>query len=303
MLPPQPLIDDPAFHPVTRAWLVRDLQALGIRVGGVLMVHLRLSALRFVVGGVDAVLVALREVVGPDGTLVAFTGWEGSPFHAPLLPDPWRTAYQTDTPPFDPAYSAARRDFGCFPERLRTWPGAMRSTHPEVSFAAVGPAATGLISGADEHADPWGPDGVLGRLVRADGQVLLLGAPLKTLTLCHHAEALADVPGKRFHTYAMPVKVDGEVHWRTYRTLDTFYGALPYWDHPQLQIDSAVSALAEQAVAAGAGQPGTVAYAPSWLFQARPAVAAVRTWLERTFGDPPAADATPAGSDTSADHG
>jgi hypothetical protein len=95
MLPPQHLVDDPTFRPVTRAWLANDLQALGVRPGGVLMVHLRLSALQYVIGGVDTVVAALLEAVGRDGTLVAFTGWEASPFHAPLLPSPWQAAYRS----------------------------------------------------------------------------------------------------------------------------------------------------------------------------------------------------------------
>ncbi|NEA35342.1 AAC(3) family N-acetyltransferase [Streptomyces sp. SID13031] len=65
-----------------------------------------------------------------------------------------------------------------------------------VSFTAVGPAASRLLSAPDD-IDPWGEAGPLGQLTEADGQVLLLGAPLDTLTLCHHAEAIADVPGKR----------------------------------------------------------------------------------------------------------
>jgi aminoglycoside 3-N-acetyltransferase len=284
MLPPQHLVEDPAFRPVTQSWVTHDLQALGVQTGGVVMVHLRLSALQYVIGGVDTVIYALLDVVGPQGTLVAFTGWDGSPFHAPLLPSPWNVAYRENCPPFDPSCSAARRDFGCFPERLRTWPGALRSGHPEVSFAALGPQAAWLISGTSDTDDPWGSNGVLGRLVQADGQVLLLGAPLKTLTLCHHAEAIADVPRKRYHEYHMPTLIDGHTHWKAYRTLDTFYGSLPYWDDPQLNIDSAIETLAQQAVRAAAGHSGMVAYAPSWLFRAPQAVNAVRNWLEATFG-------------------
>lgn len=284
MLPPQHLVEDSTFRPVTRSWLAHDLQAFGVQPDGVLMVHLRLSALRYVIGGVDAVVHALLDTIGPQGTLVAFTGWDGSPFQAPLLPAAWGAAYRASCPPFDPARSTARRDFGCFPERLRTWPGALRSTHPEVSFAALGPSAAWLIAGAGDTDDPWGTDGVLGRLVQADGQVLLLGAPLNTLTLCHHAEAIADVPGKRFHAYHMPVLVDGQTRWQAYRTLDTFYGALPYWDDSRLEIDSAIETLAQQAVRADAGHSGVVAYAPSWLFRAPQAVDAARRWLEATFG-------------------
>jgi hypothetical protein len=81
----------------------------------------------------------------------------------------------------------------------------------------------------------------------------------------------------------MPVQIDGRVVWKEYRTLDTFYGTLPYWDRPDLQIRSVVETLANQAVSAGAGQAGNVAYAPSWIFNAPQTVQAVRTWLEEKF--------------------
>ncbi|WP_405064654.1 aminoglycoside 3-N-acetyltransferase [Kribbella sp. NBC_01505] len=266
------MLGDPEFQPLTRSGIARGVRELGVRAGDVLMVHARLSALGWVVGGIDTVLLALRDALGPDGTLVAFCGWDDSPYHLKFWPEAWRRAYD-EMPAFDPAVSSARRDFGRFPERVRTWPGALRSSHPEVSFAALGPRAPELITDAD---DPWGPDGTLGRLLELDGRVLLLGAPLKTLTVCHHAEAIAEVEGKRYHEYRMPT-LSG---WRDYRTIDTFYGSLPYGEHG---ITHEVAVLADQAVRAGAGTQGSVGPAESWLFEARATVAAGVEWIERTF--------------------
>ncbi|GAB3828572.1 aminoglycoside 3-N-acetyltransferase [Kribbella italica] len=267
------LLDDVEFAPVTRGQIARGVAAAGIGAGDVLMVHVRLSALGWVVGGIDTVVRALRDAVGAEGTLVAFCGWDDSPYHVAFWPRRWQTAYD-ELPGFDPAVSSSRRDFGGFPERLRTWPGAIRSPHPEVSFAALGARAGELIADVE---DPWGPDGTLGRLTTLGGKVLLLGAPLKTLTLCHHAEAIAAVEGKRYHSYRMPVRTsEGDV-WRDYTTLDTFYGALPY------DVESAVGNLARQAVAAGAGVQGRVGAAEIWTFDARRAVRAVREWIEERF--------------------
>ncbi|WP_420488792.1 aminoglycoside 3-N-acetyltransferase [Kribbella italica] len=266
-------MDDVEFAPVTRGQIARGVAAAGIGAGDVLMVHVRLSALGWVVGGIDTVVRALRDAVGAEGTLVAFCGWDDSPYHVAFWPRRWQTAYD-ELPGFDPAVSSSRRDFGGFPERLRTWPGAIRSPHPEVSFAALGARAGELIADVE---DPWGPDGTLGRLTTLGGKVLLLGAPLKTLTLCHHAEAIAAVEGKRYHSYRMPVRTsEGDV-WRDYTTLDTFYGALPY------DVESAVGNLARQAVAAGAGVQGRVGAAEIWTFDARRAVRAVREWIEERF--------------------
>lgn len=280
MVVPRDLLDRADYVPVTRSRLADTLTRLGVRRGGVLMVHVRMSALGWMVGGMDAIIWALRDAVGPDGTLLAFTGWEDSPYHVSSWPIRWQQAY-LDQPAFDPEVSAARREFGRFPERLRTWPGARRSSHPEVSFAALGPAAGELLSEPSDD-NPWGPEGPLGRLVAADGQVLMIG-PIKTLTLCHHAEAIARVDGKRYHEYAMPVRVGDTVEWRQYRTLDTFYGTLPYWEREDLKITSWVGTMMDQAIAAGASVCDTIDDCALRLISAPAATAAVKGWLEANF--------------------
>lgn len=179
--------------------------------------------------------------------------------------------------------SAARREFGRYPERLRTWPGSRRSGHPEVSFCAWGPVADELLA-EPADGDPWGTDGPLGRLVQRDGQVIMIGAPLKTLTLCHHAEAIARVDGRRFREYEMPVRRDTGTEWVRYRTMDTFYGALPYWDRPDLAVDSPAGKLSEQAVAAGATAESMINDCPLVLVDAPAAVRAAVAWIEDAFG-------------------
>lgn len=269
--PSADLLQDASFSPITRSAIAQDLRDAGVVEGGTLMVHVRLSAFGWVVGGIDTVVHALQDAVGPDGTLMAFCGWDDSPYHVDLWPERWQSAYG-EMPAFNPETSSARRDFGRFPERLRTWPGALRSTHPEVSFAAIGPQASYLLAAGDEE-DPWGEAGPLGRLVAADGQVLLLGAPLEKLTLCHHAEAVANVGGKRWRSYWMPTGAG----LREYTTIDTFYGVLPYAEeHP-------VGQLANQALLAGAGTHSTIGRADVHLFAAKPAVDAVVAYLEERF--------------------
>ena len=52
--------------------------------------------------------------------------------------------------------------------------------------------------------DSFGPGTPFARLVEASGWVLVLGAPLRSLTLLHHAEAIARVPDKRRWSYTLP---------------------------------------------------------------------------------------------------
>ena len=55
---------------VTKSKLIEDLKALGVGPGQVVMLHASVKATGWVVGGPDVILHALREVLGPDGTLM-----------------------------------------------------------------------------------------------------------------------------------------------------------------------------------------------------------------------------------------
>ena len=185
---------------IPRSQLVADLRALGLREGSAVLVHARMSALGWVVGGSGAVVSALLEALGPEGTLMAYASWQEHVYHANEWPEEHRAAYVAEPPVFDPATAEAARDHGRIPERVRTWPGAERSVHPEASMVAVGRLARALTAGHPQQ-DAYGPDSPLGRLVAAGGDVLMLGAPLETLTILHHAEAIASSPGKRTVTF------------------------------------------------------------------------------------------------------
>ena len=70
----------------TRAEVVAQLRRLGVRVGGVLLVHTSFRAVRPVEGGPDGLTEALLTALGPDGTLVMPTMTDGT-----TLFDPART--------------------------------------------------------------------------------------------------------------------------------------------------------------------------------------------------------------------
>src|SRR5215213_5950722 len=179
---------------VTRSGLACDLEKLGLRPGGVVMVHCRLSALGHVVGGAETVVRALLDALGPEGTLVAYTGWEDAPpDDLDALDEEARRAYLDEHPAYDPCVALSRRDHGRVPEALRTWPGALHSGHPEAGVAAVGPLAR-EITASHPYDDAYGAGTPYATLVERGGQVAMLGAPLDTVTLVHHAAAVARGP-------------------------------------------------------------------------------------------------------------
>jgi aminoglycoside 3-N-acetyltransferase len=265
---------------VPRARLVADLRRLGVREGGILMVHTRMSAIGWVVGAAEGVVRALLEALGPDGTLAAYASWEDHRYQLAEWPEEHRAAYLAEPPVFDPAISEAVREHGRIPERIRTWPGAARSFHPEASVVAVGPRATWLTADHPQD-DAYGPGSPFARLVESGGRVLMLGAPLETVTLLHHAEAIARVPEKRRVTYRIPVLEDGRVVERTYHDIDTTDGAYPY---ERLGLDAdPFEVMARAALAEGIGMHGTVGRAESHLFPARELTDFTVGWIEARF--------------------
>ena len=266
---------------VTPSALARDLRRLGVREGGITMVHTRMSAIGWVIGGAETVVRALLDALGPRGTLMAYASWEYHVYAPSDWPADHREAYLAEPPAFDPATSEAVREHGRVPERIRTWPGALRSAHPEASVVAVGPRARWLT--ADHPADDaYGPASPLARLVAADGQVLMLGAPLDTVTLLHHAEAIADVADKRRITYRVPVREGDRVVERRFTDIDTSGIALPY--ERLGPGDDPFAVIAGAALDAGIGVRGRVGAAESHLFPASPLAAFAVAWMEEHLG-------------------
>lgn len=166
--------------------LVEQLERLGVRRGGVLVVHTSFRAVGPVEGGPLALIGALREALGPGGTLAMPTMTDGA-----TLFDPFST----------PTYQ-----MGVVAETFWRQPGVVRSTHPGASFAAEGPEAA-LICRPQPLSPPHGPDSPIGRVYELDGQVLLIGVGHSENTTLHLAEALAGVPYSVSHPCV--VEVDG----------------------------------------------------------------------------------------------
>jgi aminoglycoside 3-N-acetyltransferase len=265
---------------VTRSQLAHDLDKLGLGAGEVTMVHCRMSALGHVVGGAESVVRALLDALGPEGTLLAYTGWQDAPpDDLDALDEEARRAYLEEHPAYDPRVALSRRDHGRLPEALRTWPSARHSGHPEAGVAAVGPLAE-AVTVRHPYDDAYGTGTPYARLVELGGRVAVLGAPLESVTLVHHAEAVAEVPNKRRVSYRYPVLEGGERVWRTFSDIDTSDGALPY--ERVIGEEDYIGYIARSALAAGAGWRGSVGEARAYLFEGRKLVEHAVRWIEQT---------------------
>lgn len=262
---------------ITRTKIVADLRKLGLVPGQMVMLHASVRATGWVVGGPDMVIQALLDVLGPEGTLMMYVGWEDNPYHLAEWPEDRQRAYLEECPPFDPARSRAYRKWSILTEYLRTWPGACRSDHPEASVAALGAKARWITENHPLQYG-YGPGSPLAKLCEAGGKVLLLGAPLNTITLLHYAEHLAQVPNKRIARYKMPILRDGQRAWVDIEDFDTSRGIVDWEGRDYFE------AIARQYVSSGKGRSGKVGAAQSYLFDAADLVRFAIQWMERTFG-------------------
>jgi aminoglycoside 3-N-acetyltransferase len=232
---------------IGREELVGQLRALGVREGGVLLVHTSFRAVRPVEGGPRGLIGALRDALGPDGTL-AMPAWTGS-----------------DEEPLDPRSTPASEDLGVVADTFWRLPGVARSDHA-FAFAAAGPLAERVVAGP-LPLPPHAPESPVGRVHELDGQVLLLGVGHDADTTLHLAELLAGVP------YRLPKHV---TVLRGGRAVRVEYGEN---DHCCERFALADGWLRER----GLQREGPVGHAHARLVRARDVVDAA---LERLARDP-----------------
>lgn len=209
-------------EPLTARSLAERLRACGLAAGQTVIVHMAMSKLGWVIGGAEAVILALLDVLSPEGTLVmpAHTSGNSDPamWQHPPVPQAWWQLVRDHMPPFNPATTPTRQ-MGAVAELFRTWPGALRSDHPTSSFAALGRHAEHVTAGHMLEED-LGERSPLGRLYDLDGYVLLLGVTHENNTSLHLAEYRAAYPGKQTLRTGSSALVDGAQRWIEYEVLD-----------------------------------------------------------------------------------
>src|SRR6266566_5988369 len=152
--------------------LVAGLRILGVLPGQDLLVHCSLRRIGPVAGGAATLLRALQTAAGPDATLVVPAQTPGNSLSSRFFREQTAGLNEAELenfvaamPGFDPA-STPSDGMGAFAEHVRTTPGALRSGHPQTSFAALGPGAADCTAG-HQMTCHLGQQSPLGWLYRA----------------------------------------------------------------------------------------------------------------------------------------
>lgn len=261
----------PGATPVTGQQLVADLNDLGLPAGATVMVHTSLRSLGWVIGGTQTVLAALREAVGPDGTLVMPTqSWQlCDPEMLQEAPAQWWPTIRDHLPLYDPATTPSQT-MGAIAELFRTSPDALRSPHPHRSVSAAGPDAA-RVTARHPLESPAGADSPLGAMVGLDAWILLLGVTAAKITALHLAEHRAGYPGKRTIPNGVAMLIDGRREWVTWEELDVH-------DHDFVEVTDAFAADT------GLVRVGRVGDAQARLIPMRPLVEYAAEWFETHRG-------------------
>jgi aminoglycoside 3-N-acetyltransferase len=198
--------------PATRRSLVEALGALGLPGDRPTLVHASMRQVGPVDGGAATLLSALRTVVGRRAAVVVPAQTPDNSTTSPVfraatagLAPAEIARYVAGLSGFDRATTPSH-GMGVFAEHVRRHPAAVRSAHPQTSFAAIGGDAARLMRGhrLESHLGEQSP---LAALYAADATVLLLGVGFASCTAFHLAEYR--LPAPRRQAYRCFVRENG----------------------------------------------------------------------------------------------
>lgn len=208
---------------ITVETLKSDFIRLGVCPGMTVIMHSSFKAIgSFVVGGPPAVILALEAAVGGKGNVVMPThsgdlsdpaGWENPP-----VPKEWWQTIREQMPAYD-ANLTSLWGMGVIPEMFRKQDSVIRSSHPQLSFAAWGERAE-YIAGNHSLEYSLGEQSPLARVYELEGYVLLLGVGNDSNTSLHLSEIRADYENKQEIMNQAPIKMDGTRHWAQFKDIE-----------------------------------------------------------------------------------
>ena len=172
------------------------LSTLGVGDGDIVMVHSAVFTLGHIESGPSGLYHAFRNLLGDEGTLIVPT---------------FTYSFRRDQV-FDVRNTPVGAEIGAFAEYVRKLPGAIRSTDPLFSMAAIGPRADALMERSTHYC--FGPGSIYEKLFAANVLFVALGITYSTgLTCFLHLERLAEVDYRREMRFGgQSIGYDGNVY-------------------------------------------------------------------------------------------
>jgi aminoglycoside 3-N-acetyltransferase len=155
---------------LTFGQLLEGFRHAGVRPGNTILVHTSYKSLGGVDGGPDTVIEAMRELVGPQGTVI-FPAFN---LHS------WTEGHYWDV-------LETPSKMGVITERARNRADARRTPHPIYSFSVLGPRAEEFVAADDPEA--FGPNSVFSLFHRTNGTIVSIGLDFNnTFSMMHYVE-------------------------------------------------------------------------------------------------------------------
>jgi len=175
-----------------KAAILAALRNVGVRTGDVLLVHSSLSACGTIDGGAETVIEALREAVGPEGTVLMPAFRRSSAFLNGI-----GKRWEVRPSRADDCGSVALRSFvGAIPAALlANHPDVVRGRHVSHPWCGFGRLAAAMTCEQAEDDPPASDNSALAKAVEYGAKILHFGSPLGHTTFLHYFENHYDLPG------------------------------------------------------------------------------------------------------------
>ncbi|MBE6789305.1 MAG: AAC(3) family N-acetyltransferase [Ruminococcaceae bacterium] len=175
------------MKPITKDQIVFSLKLGGIENGDVVLMHSALSSIGFVEGGADAVIDAVLEAVGEEGTFAVST--------------------MAFNHPYDPEND--KSTVGIISEVHRLRKNSIRSLRPVHCINAIGAKAEELTRDHDKCATNCGVGSPYLKLRDMNGKIILLGVDNNRNTTLHAIEDIMDSVYLESRVFPAPKYVEG----------------------------------------------------------------------------------------------
>lgn len=261
---------------ITLSELKKHFEHIGISKNDSIMLHASVRSIgKTLIGGPDIIIQALKEQVGPEGTLMMYVGWEDAPYHLSEWTPEKQEATLLELPAFDINSSHADRDHGVLAEFLRTTIGSVRSTNPGASCVALGKNAKKML---ENHPLNYGYSvgSPLHHLCELKGKVLVLGSPLAHITLYHYSESLCKIPDKRIVKWKCPILINQQKKWVEIEEFDTSKGIVD-WEEDYFPL------ISQDYISTTNYKPKKIGNADCYLFDANELNQFAIRWMEEKF--------------------